>query len=60
MRCNRCKQPMTGLTPYNGACHCGGFIEADEEDRRVADLYLRANPEILARFGLTLPNDSTA
>lgn len=28
MRCNKCKRPMKGLTAYNGACECGGLIEA--------------------------------
>lgn len=28
MRCNRCYRPMTGTTAYDGACECGGLIEA--------------------------------
>lgn len=28
MRCNRCHRPMKGTTAYDGACECGGFIEA--------------------------------
>lgn len=27
-RCNRCHRPMTGTTAYDGACECGGLIEA--------------------------------
>lgn len=27
-RCNRCKRPMKGTTAYDGACECGGLIEA--------------------------------
>lgn len=29
MRCNRCHRPMRGTTAYDGACECGGLIEAD-------------------------------
>lgn len=28
MRCNRCHRPMSGTTAYDGACECGGLIEA--------------------------------
>lgn len=28
MRCNRCHRPMEGTTAYDGACECGGLIEA--------------------------------
>lgn len=28
MRCNRCYRPMRGSTAYDGACECGGLIEA--------------------------------
>jgi hypothetical protein len=28
-RCNKCHRPMKGTTAYDGACKCGGFIEAD-------------------------------
>ena len=28
MRCNRCLRPMEGTTAYDGACACGGLIEA--------------------------------
>ena len=28
MRCNRCHRPMAGTTAYDGACECGGLIEA--------------------------------
>lgn len=27
-RCNRCHRPMPGTTAYDGACACGGLIEA--------------------------------
>ena len=27
-RCNRCHRPMLGTTAYDGACACGGLIEA--------------------------------
>lgn len=27
-RCNRCHRPMKGTTAYDGACICGGLIEA--------------------------------
>lgn len=27
-RCNRCHRPMKGSTPADGACYCGGLIEA--------------------------------
>lgn len=30
MRCNRCHRLMEGTTAYDGACECGGLIEADE------------------------------
>jgi len=29
MRCNRCYRKMKGTTAYDGACACGGLIEAD-------------------------------
>ena len=29
MRCNRCHKPMKGTTAYDGACSCGGLIEAE-------------------------------
>jgi len=28
MRCNRCHRAMKGTTAYDGACECGGLIEA--------------------------------
>ena len=28
LRCNRCHRPMKGTTAYDGACGCGGLIEA--------------------------------
>lgn len=28
MRCNRCHRPMAGTTSADGACACGGLIEA--------------------------------
>jgi len=28
MRCNKCHRPMAGTTAYDGACACGGLIEA--------------------------------
>lgn len=28
LRCNRCHRPMAGTTAYDGACECGGLIEA--------------------------------
>ena len=28
MRCNRCHRKMRGTTAYDGACACGGLIEA--------------------------------
>jgi hypothetical protein len=27
-QCNRCHRPMIGMTAYDGACACGGLIEA--------------------------------
>ena len=27
-QCNRCKRPMKGTTPSDGACECGGLIES--------------------------------
>ncbi len=27
-RCNRCHRSMKGTTAYDGACECGGMIEA--------------------------------
>jgi len=27
-RCNKCHRPMKGTTAYDGACECGGLIEA--------------------------------
>lgn len=29
MRCNKCHRPMKGTTGHDGACACGGLIEAD-------------------------------
>lgn len=28
MRCNKCHRAMKGTTAYDGACFCGGLIEA--------------------------------
>ena len=28
MRCNKCGRAMAGTTAYDGACACGGLIEA--------------------------------
>lgn len=30
MRCNRCREPLRGGSPYDGACSCGGLVEASE------------------------------
>jgi hypothetical protein len=30
MRCGKCHRPMAGTTAYDGACECGGLIEACE------------------------------
>lgn len=27
-KCNKCGRPMAGTTAYDGACECGGLIEA--------------------------------
>ncbi len=38
MRCNRCYRPMAGTTPADGACACGGLIEASpliDHERRA-------------------------
>lgn len=35
-RCNRCHRPMTGSTAYDGACACGGLIEAVRTPERSA------------------------
>ena len=50
-RCNRCARPMVAISAgawgcSNGACECGGLIEADprnfEPERQVAALARRA------------------
>lgn len=33
MRCNKCHIPMKGSTAYDGACECGGLIEATPPER---------------------------
>lgn len=35
MRCNRCYRPMKGTTAYDGACECGGLIEAGEPATKI-------------------------
>lgn len=59
MRCNRCYRPMAGTTAYDGACSCGGLIEAAPVktlfqeiqdagipwDHHESDLYVKATPE---------------
>jgi hypothetical protein len=34
MRCNRCHRCMAGTTAYDGACACGGLIEATPAEKR--------------------------
>lgn len=36
MRCNRCHRPMLGTTAYDGACACGGLIEASTTPEKGA------------------------
>jgi hypothetical protein len=43
-RCNRCKRPLRGTTANDGACACGGLIEAntcEETTGMIGDTYIR-------------------
>ena len=43
MRCDKCHRVMKGTTAYDGACDCGGLIEATPEETAIAVAFFKKN-----------------
>lgn len=48
-RCNRCHRPMKGTTAYDGACECGGLIEAAPPEENES-LFMQALRKMCAEY----------